>query len=128
MNNPEGTNMNTKDSLELTTEDTQKILQSMNAERTDDLLLYAQFYGKQSGAKAASLVDLHSDSMDLELEFLYSEPKHLNIRFGQPIKDANDAIQHFDLMTQKAHDSLGHTSNEALGRTIFKLLPEWLKH
>ncbi len=120
--------MKTQSSQQLTTEDTQKILQSMNAERTDDLLLYAQYYGKQSGAKAASLVDLHQDSMDLELEFLYSEPKLLNIRFREPLKDADDAIQHFDLMAQRAHDSLGHNSNEAVGRTIFKLLPEWLKH
>ncbi len=120
--------MNTQANLDLSKEDTQQLLQSMNTERTDDLLLYAQFYGKQSGAKSASLVDIHQDSMDLELQFLYSDPKRLNIRFREPIKTADDALLHFDLMAKKAHDILGHNSNEALGRTIFKLLPEWLKH
>ncbi|MCW8885144.1 MAG: DUF2470 domain-containing protein [Motiliproteus sp.] len=120
--------MNTDPSHGLSAQESQKIVQSMNADRSDDLLLYAQVYGKQSGAKAASLVNMDQEGMDLELEFLYSEPKRLNIQFHEPIKDAQDAILHFDLMTQKAHDILGHNSNESIGRTIFKMLPEWLKH
>ena len=120
--------MNTETSHGLSAEDTQKIVQSMNSDRADDLLLYAKVYGKQSGAKSASLVTMDKESMDLELEFLYSEPKRLNIRFHEPIKDANDAILHFDVMAQKAHEILGHNSNESIGRTIFKMLPEWLKH
>ena len=120
--------MNTETGQGLTAGETAQLLQSMNTERADDLLLYAKVFGKQSGAKAAHLVDLHEESMDLELEFLYSEPKRLNIRFSEPIKDAHEAVLHFDLLTKKAHDILGHTDNEPLGRTIFKMLPEWLKH
>jgi len=120
--------MNIETAHGLSEQDAQQLLQSMNTERADDLLLYAQVYGKQSGAKSASLVDLHEESMDLELEFLYSTPKRLSIQFSEPIKDAKDAMLHFDLMAKKAHDILGHTDNEPMGRTIFKMLPAWLKH
>ncbi len=120
--------MNTQSSHGLPIEEMQQILRSMNKDRTDDLLLYAQVYGKQSGAKAATLVDLHEDSMDLELEFLYSSPKRLNIRFHEPLKDARDAMLHFDVMAQRAHEILGHTDNEPLGRTVYNMLPEWMKH
>ncbi len=120
--------MNEQSSHGFSPQETEQILQTMNNERADDLLLYAQVYGKQSGAKSASLVDLDEESMDLELEFLYSTPKRLNIRFHEPLKDASDAVLHFDLMAKKAHEILHHNSNEPLGRTVYKMLPEWLKH
>ena len=108
--------------------ETEQLLQSMNSERADDLLLYAQVFGKQSGAKSASLVGLHEDSMELELEFLYETPKRLSIQFSEPIKDAKDALLHFDQLAKRAHELLGHTDNEPLGRTVYKMLPEWMKH
>ena len=120
--------MNTEIDQGLSAQETEQILQAMNSERANDLLLYAQVYGKQSGAKSASLVRLHEDSMELELEFLYSTPKRLSIQFSEPIKDAKDALLHFDQLAQKAHEILGHTDNEPLGRTVYNMLPEWMKH
>lgn len=120
--------MTTQESTRLSPQLSQQLCEQLNNERPDDLLLYAHVFGKQSGAKSARVVDLHEDSMDLELEFLYTTPKRLNIRFSTPLTDEGDPELHFDLLAKKAHDILGHNSNESIGRTIFKLLPEWLKH
>ncbi|WP_207061066.1 DUF2470 domain-containing protein [Motiliproteus sp. SC1-56] len=120
--------MNTQSPQALTPQQRSVILETMNQERADDLLLYAEVYAKQHGAKAARLVDLHADSMDLELEFLYSTPKRVNIRFSHPIEDATTAELHFDLLAKKAHELRGDDTGSSMRRTLFRMLPEWMKH
>ena len=120
--------MNTQQTQPLTEQQCAVIRETMNQERADDLLLYAEVYAKQNGAKAARLVDLHPDSMDLELEFLYSTPKRVNIRFSHPIEDAREADHHFDHLSKKAHELRGDTPNSPVARTFARLLPRWLRH
>ena len=120
--------MNTQQAQPLTEQQCAVIRETMNEKRADDLLLYAEVYGKQTGAKAARLVDLHPDSMDLELEFLYSSPKRVTIRFSHPIEDAGEADLHFDHLSKKAHDLRGDTQNSPLARTFTRLLPKWFRH
>lgn len=108
-------------------DDVRQFCEEMNSERADDLLMLAQVYGKQHGAKAASMVGFNAEGMDLDLEFLYSQPKRLNIRFGEPQADIEHARHHLDEMTHRAHKLLKHSSNEPLGRTIHRMLPEWLR-
>jgi putative heme iron utilization protein len=120
--------MNTHDTQTLSSRELEQVLTTMNQKRPEDVLLFAQVYGKQNTAQAACIVDMDRDGMELENDFQHTTPKRLNIHFKAPLDSADQANAHLEEMTKRAHELAGHNSQEVMGRTISKLLPKWFRH
>lgn len=74
----------------LSEKDVERIVEHMNAEHEEDLLLFAQVYGGESGATAARMTGIDAEGIDLEATAADGQ-KTLRIDFDTPLHTPEDA-------------------------------------
>ena len=81
-----------KASEKITPQVSDRICKHMNKDHAEAVLTYAQRYGNEQSATAATLTAIDDKGMTLEAE-VNGTPKPVRIRFDHELKDANDAHQ-----------------------------------
>jgi putative heme iron utilization protein len=77
-------------SEKITAQVSDRICRHMNKDHAAAVLTYAQRYGQQATATAATLIAIDDSGMDLEAE-VNGQPLPLRISFDHELKDAADA-------------------------------------
>ena len=81
-----------KASEKITPQVSDRICKHMNKDHAEAVLTYAQRYGNEQSATAATLTAIDDKGMTLEAE-VNGTPKPVRISFDHELKDANDAHQ-----------------------------------
>ena len=79
-------------SEKITAKVSDRICKHMNKDHAEAVLTYAQRYGNETSATAATLTAIDNQGMDLEAE-VNGQSKPVRIRFERELKDAADAHQ-----------------------------------
>ena len=84
--------MSDKTSEKITRQVSDRICKHMNKDHAEAVLVYAQRYGNQQSATAATLTAIDTRGMDLEAD-VNGDTLPLRITFERELKDAADAHQ-----------------------------------
>jgi putative heme iron utilization protein len=79
-----------KTSEKITAQVSDRICRHMNKDHAEAVLTYAQRYGQQQSATAATLIAIDEGGMDLEAE-VNGQSMPLRVNFDHALKDAADA-------------------------------------
>ncbi len=74
----------------ISTQVSDRICKHMNKDHAEAVLTYAQRYGEQPSAQAATLTAIDHQGMDLQAE-IEGETRPIRITFDHELKDAADA-------------------------------------
>ncbi|MGB7250570.1 MAG: DUF2470 domain-containing protein [Phormidesmis sp.] len=85
-------NVSEKASEKITSQVSDRICKHMNKDHAEAVLTYAQRYGHQTSATAATLTAIDETGMDLNAD-VNGEMRPVRVAFDHPLKDANDAHQ-----------------------------------
>ncbi len=89
----------------ITTEVSKRICQHMNEDHAEAVVLYAQFFGNLATAKAAQMLSVDSQGMDIQVENS-DGVSTVRIEFEHHLQDARDAHDTLIAMLKDAKANL----------------------
>ena len=88
--------------MTISTEELNRIMNHMNEDHVDSLVLYAHAFANRKEVKSATMINLTTNDIVLELE----SGEHLTIPLTSPVQVAKDAHMVLVAMSKQARDLL----------------------
>jgi len=89
-------------SFSFSNEVSDRICQHMNEDHAEAVRLYAQSFGNVTNARAASILSIDSEGMNLKVDVNNGEIEEVRILFDHALVDSEDAHQTLIAMVKQA--------------------------